>query len=381
MATFEHLADLHFRASDRFELILHDRLRPEEKARFEPLTRDPDHWGVLRPTGAGNYRAVDRETALLLYSLQDFGTLPAYVLESDEPGRVERRIRAMVLDGILEAETRDGVAVDVLGESSGNVPQVDERSMAALRYGAALGLEDAEVLSVRLYTYGGEPLSRGLVDRLRDRRRVLEFLGLDRGGAVRKVIPSAWSADSSGEGSWIFLRRQGSRAPTTCKLYVASHLEALPGVLEAVVSSLAAGRASSMKVGGSAIDLVRVDKIVAYFPSLEALQAFAADLAPQLQPLVESSGPVHGVPFTADAGAEGLLSWGMDPPEGVVPLQGTFSDSWRAWLTSRLASALVGLREQPDPSHRVRSAVERVRLEGVDVSRWTPTTELWSDAP
>lgn len=377
MATFDLLADLRFRTSDRFELVLHDRLRPEERKRFEPLTRDPDHWGVLRPRGAGNYRAVDRETALLLYSLQELGSLPAYVLESDEPGRVGRRIRAMVLDGILEAETRDGIAADVLGGFAEDGPRIDDRSMAALRYGAALGLDDAEELSVRLYTYGGEPLSRRLVVRLPDRRRVLTFLDLHRGGASRRILPAGWSIDAAEEKAWIFLRRNGPRPPTRCKLYVAASLRAVPEVLRAVIERLGDSRATSMKVGGRPVDLVRADKIVVYFAALEDLQSFAAGLAPEIQRLADASGGFHGLPFSADAGAGGLLCWGTDPPDGSVPLTGTFSDSWRSWLSSRLASALVGLGTEPDPERRIRAAVERVRLEGVDVTQWTPTAGLW----
>lgn len=396
------LRSLIFRTSDRYELVLHDRLRPEEARRFEPLTSDASHWGVLRPLGPGTYRAVDRDTALLLLTLREPGRLPAYVLAEDhDDGRsAAASIRAMVLDGILDAETEDGEPVRLVrpaarevgetGEEATVPLQIDERSLAALRYGAALcalAPKDSRDLSIRLYLFGGEPLRRSVCERLATGRQVLEFLGLDPGGAARNSVRAGWRLGERAGKGWIFLRREEAREQTVaagrgrCKLYVGCRFRDVPGVLQAVVASLAGSGARSMKVGSSPVDLVRTDKIVVYFDSFEALQAYAAMLSPRLAELglTDDAAPL-GVPFTAPAGGGGLLSWGVDPPEEAIPIQGTFTESWRAWVASRLAAALVSTRHlNEEADERLRTVLERVTLDGIDVTRWTPDSGLWSE--
>lgn len=387
------LKSLRFGVSDRFELVLHDRLRPEEARRFEPLRADPNHWGVLRPRGAGNYRAIDRDTALLLFTLGEPGPLPEYLFE-DDPSGVDASIRAMVLDGILDAETEDGEPVRLIDGLDGEALDIDSRSLAALRYGAALDARDARDLSIRLYLYGGEPLRRSVCDRLATRPAVLEFLGLERGGSIRRGLPAGWSVDDRPEKDWIFFRRSaasgqgpvGSEAGAAgsrgqCKLYVGSRLLDVPLVLETVVAALAASAVRSMKVGSSAIDLARADKIVVYFDSFEALLGYASVLSERLRELdLTATGAKVAVPFTAPAGADGMLSWGVDPPKEAIPLERTFSESWRAWVASRLATALVSTRDQGlDGDERLRAVLDRVRLDGVDTSRWTPGSALWSE--
>ena len=84
--------------------------------------------------------------------------------------------------------------------------------------------------------------------------------------------------------------------------------------------------------------------------------------------------PAHGVPFTAEISGEGLLSWGVDPPESKQMLSWQPQESWRLWLTNRLANALLTARRAnsasgPEPW---RYALERLGLEGIDTESWTP---------
>jgi len=131
------------------------------------------------------------------------------------------------------------------------------------------------------------------------------------------------------------------------------------------------------KIGADLAGLLRPDKIVAYFPDFDALARAAQILCERLDGL-----PAHGVPFTAEIGGGGLLSWGMDPPrDEALPWSGP--ESWRIWLANRLARALLDARAQtgtvetdPAPLNPPlapwRFAVERLRLEGVDTDSWTP---------
>ena len=83
--------------------------------------------------------------------------------------------------------------------------------------------------------------------------------------------------------------------------------------------------------------------------------------------------PVQGVPFTAEIGGEGLLSWGVDPAQERHRLAWEGPVSWRLFVTSRLARALLHARHESGPGLEPwRFALERLRLEGVDISTWTP---------
>jgi hypothetical protein len=139
--------------------------------------------------------------------------------------------------------------------------------------------------------------------------------------------------------------------------------------------------------GADAAGLLRPDKLVAYFPDFDSLAGAAGVLADRLAGI-----PPHGVPFTAEIGGDGLLSWGVDPPrrEGG---KARGEESWRLWLTHRLARALLAVRHMnaaqggpgghdgqaggPEPW---QLALERLRLEGVSTETWTPGPLLWREA-
>jgi hypothetical protein len=80
----------------------------------------------------------------------------------------------------------------------------------------------------------------------------------------------------------------------------------------------------------------------------------------------------HGVPFTAAIAADGMLSWGTDPPGNR---SGTGGGSWRSWVTGRLADYLAAARPTPSegvPVEPWQIALERIRLDGVDTDTWVP---------
>ncbi|HSF38683.1 MAG TPA: hypothetical protein VLT87_02755, partial [Thermoanaerobaculia bacterium] len=78
------------------------------------------------------------------------------------------------------------------------------------------------------------------------------------------------------------------------------------------------------------------------------------------------------------------LSWGVDPPAEERSAFGDGRESWRFWLTHRLARALLAGKaagkaagESVEPW---RFALERLRLEGVDTDSWTPGALLWRES-
>jgi hypothetical protein len=404
-ARLHDLSSRPFRANPDYELVLFDRLPAEERRVLAGLEQDPELYGVLRPLGAPRpglgLKSVDRETALLFLTLREPGPLPAYV-RSAFGESAARAIARLVADGVLEVEhggafLSGAAALDRLrsgaagpaGPAGEAVPgRLAELSAAALRHGQALALDDPLALSYRLYGFHRRPLTPCWKRLLPSTEAVRDYLGIGPGGAARRALRAGWTeqpaARSAGWLSWQagFSGGDGglpAASAPTFKLYVSPAPEALPGCFAAVVEGLAAkrsGGAWQLKVGSDAAGLLRPDKMVAYFPSFESLAEAAGLLAPRLAGI-----PAHGVPFTAEAGGDGLLSWGVDPPAAESPLPGAGRESWRLWLTHRLARALLAARA----ARAVHSttvepwqlALERLRLEGVSTETWTPGAWLW----
>ncbi|MFL6194774.1 MAG: hypothetical protein ACJ75H_11430 [Thermoanaerobaculia bacterium] len=356
----EDLLARDFRANPLYELVLWDRLEPGERQALAGLRGDPGFYGVLRPAGDRGLgaRSVDRDTALLFLTLREPGPLPAYV-RSMLGAEAAVTVARLVADGVLEVE-RDGAFVSgpAALETDGG-PEGDGRlarlSVEALRYGqalAAMAVDDARLLSWRLYGYNQRPLTPAWKRRWPSPEAVERDLGIASGLDRRWV--------SSGRAGWLSwqARNQEPRAAggPTWKLYVSPVPEALAESFGEIVEALARGRASQFKIGSDAAGLLRPDKIVAYFPSFERLSQAAAVVTERLAGV-----PAQGVPFTSEISGDGLLSWGLDPPG---------AESWRLWLTHRLARALLSARSAAGEPWRL--ALERVRLEGVDTATWTP---------
>ena len=165
------------------------------------------------------------------------------------------------------------------------------------------------------------------------------------------------------DGAWI----------TPYKLYVSPAIDALPAALGAVADSLArAPGVSAFKVGADLSGICRPDKLVVYFDRLDDLQRAAA----QLESLLKGC-PAHGVPFTAPVTADGLLSWGADPPAASA-VESEALTSWRMWVTERLAEYLVVAREgSAGTLEPWQFALERLRLSGIDTDTWAPANDMW----
>ncbi len=376
-----------FRANPRFELVLYDRLPAAERQALAELAKTPGFYGVLRPASAKSGltpKSVDRDTALLFLTLREPGPLPAYA-RSALGENAMRTLARLVADGVVEIE-RDGTfvsgaaAIGLFQEGAAD-PEGSGRlaglSRAALRYGQALAVDDPELLAWRLYAYNHRPLTPRWKRLLPSREEVERHLGIGPGDELRRLLDRAWvPADGTHWLSWRARGRDattaGSSAGPTWKLYVSPLPEVVGEGFGAVVEALAAGRATQFKVGADAAGLLRPDKIVAYFPTFERLAAAAEVVTRRLD-----GAPAQGVPFTSEIGAGGLVSWGVDPA-GETARQG---ESWRLWLTRRLARALLAARaaasEGSEGIEPWRFALERLRLEGVDTGTWTPGALMW----
>jgi len=363
------------RANPACELVLADRLEPELRRSLAELEKDPGFYGVLR--SGTTLKAVDRDTALLFLTLREPGPLPAYVRRmsgEEAAGTVAR----LVADGIMEIAAEGGfvsgpAAFELLweeedeGSKGGRLAAL---SIAALCYGQALAIDDPVRLSLRLYGYNRRPLTPAWKRRLPDAEAVERHLGIGPGGAHRRLL-ERWVRTGS-SGPWLSWR-DDSRARSaggTWKLYVSPEPEALAEGFGRILDALATARTPQLKVGADAAGLLRPDKLVAYYPSFERLAAAADALAERL-----AGRPAQGVPFTSEIAGGGLLSWGVDPPP-----EGSWAggESWRLWLTHRLATALLAGKGSSGVEPW-RFAIERLRLEGVDTGSWTPGARLFGN--
>jgi hypothetical protein len=393
------------RASPLYDLVLYDRLAAGEQAALAELVRDSGFYGVLRarddsgPAAAAPraLKSVDRDTALLFLTLREPGPLPAYV-RAQLGESAARMVARLVADGVLEVASGGGflsgaAALAQLGGGNERMPgkgRIAELSAAALRYGQALGLGDPELLAWRLYSYNRQPLTPRWSRLLPTPAAMAQHLGIDAGGANRRLLDRDW--EPAAMASWLawYARPRAGEASggraggPTWKLYVSPRPEGLAGGFAAVLAALTAARATQFKVGADATGLLRPDTIVAYFPSYERLAAAADAVLARLD-----GAPAQGVPFTAEIGGGGLLSWGVDPPDDVRSVLGGSRESWRVWVAHRLAWALLTARDVPDKASDKaaeaslepwRFALERVRLEGVDTETWAPGAALWKEA-
>jgi hypothetical protein len=344
-----------------------DELTPEQRKPFDELTRDATFYGLLVPraSSAATIKSVDTELASLLRGLET----PSSIDADDD-------IIDLVLDGVLEVE--DGgefvSGADALPIVCGAlVDEDDSLSFDALRYAQDLEDTDTDTLARALYLYNRIPMAPFWTARFPDRDAVLAHIG-STPDATWTILPPEQS------NGWVTFhaRSRRSYAPGAAvyKLYVSPRPENIRDAFEAVVRVLA-GRDIDFKIGHDAAGLLRPDKMVAYFGQREEIDEVAAALRARL-----AGCPAHGVPFTAFLGHDGLLSWGLDPPDSERALSWLGRESWRLWLATKLGASMAFAKSES--SRRAvapwRFAVERVRRFGVDVARWTPSESLWRAA-
>jgi hypothetical protein len=256
---------------------------------------------------------------------------------------------------------------------------VSQISIDALKYAQMLDIDEPNVLSMRLYCFQRIPLSPRWQRRLPDGNAVLDYLQV-RSGANRAVLDANWISSTPGARSdgWFAWHSQRVRyspdsADPIFKLYISPLPEQMADVFRIALKVLSDSTCISFKVGNDACGLLRPDKMVAYFGQFEDLAEAAGCLETQLKGC-----QAHGVPFTAPISAEGLLSWGIDPPQRVQSPLTWLRESWRLWVTNRLATALlVAKHARRSTLEPWQFALQRLRLDGIDTDTWTPSQQIW----
>lgn len=371
-----------FRANPSYELVAYGALPVGQRELLHDLCRDPEFYGILRPRlGCGlGVKSVCRNTARLLAELGAAGPLPEALQRLCADVR-ERLVTRLLWDGVLQVEIdgefRCGAAAGQhfhCPEASPGEGVIARLSADALHYGQYLGEDDLIRLSARLYFYNRRPVTPWLTCQFSTPERIASHLGFGPGGRVERMIATAWSQlpRSPGKAGWAVWDRAGRRTrwnpAGTYKLYVSPAFESVGEVFPRVVAVFTDLGVPRFKVGRTLPELLRPDKIVAYLPDADVAGRVAGALANELR-----GTPAHGTPFTAALTTDGLLSWGVDPPSDRQPLGWQERESWRLWLTNRLAAALLAARATAGAAIEPwRAAMQRIRLEGVDPATWAP---------
>lgn len=376
-----------FRAPAQYDLVSVERLPVDQRRILDDLIRVGCP-AVLLPRAESGHtiKMLSPETTELVRALKEPGPLPPGAV--DRLGRrADETIARLVLDDMLEIETHSGfvsgVAASevVLQIEDPEAPEglLSELSWSALQFGQAMELGEPLALARRLYGYNAVPASPRYRHRFPTTRAVAEFLGLDGFGASLQLVESGSERTVDwrhGGAWWSWLAGDADAVPTgrqVYKLYVSPEVEQLRDAFHTVIGTIGKDGPFCFKVGRDLLGILRPDKLVAYFAHQEQLQAASERLSDELDGMRP-----QGVPFTADAGANGLLSWAVDPPRDDWSPQWYRDRSWRMWITHLLAASLHAARmtaRAPLPPWHF--AQVRVALEGVNPQTWAPTPGPW----
>ena len=364
------------RSSPRFRLISFDQVDDKERRLLEPMAADAGFYGLLAPPANSSLpvKSVSRDAALLFLTLREPACVP-HLLSSLFGADVQNRVRELVLDGVFEIEQGgrfvSGLAAFpeiVSTETAVQRSRVAQLSTDAIAYAGALEELELAEIAARLYMYNRAPVVPRFLRQFADDEKILEYL--IAGTVTDRALQSHWKRQNSSQG-WLFWQGEGRAGPHPFKLYVSPAVEALPQAFQIAVDSFARVKCTQFKVGRSAYGLLRPDKLVAYFVDLDQLREAAE--------LIHASAAgitTQGVPFTAAIDREGLVSWGMDPPRLEQVLADQTHQSWRQWVAARIAVYTMAAKES-GAEDLVGFVLERVGLDGIDTSTWSPNLAIW----
>jgi len=182
-------------------------------------------------------------------------------------------------------------------------------------------------------------------------------------------IEPDWNWTQRTDPQWIFFSQRrrceaahsARRRSGRYKLYISP---AVGGFRHAVFATLgASGECATLKFARTYGGTLRPDKIVIYTDSLAHTRRVAASV-------LSAVGKVRaqGVPFTAEIGGAGLISWAMDPASTELR---PFS-SWRVWISHMLVRCIDAAPAKDDPDAQVDAVLSALATRyGVVSGGWT----------
>lgn len=370
-----------YRANPGYRLLGLAELSPDERSALGDAGNDASVHGVLTPREGAHLtvKLVNEDTARLFRSLARGATVPG----EPESQTLQLQLRDLVAAEILELEDRGtfrtGLDALPLLDEQRTEPDaggaLDRLSRDAIAYAEGLRLDNPAAIADRIYAY-----HRIAVGPSSRRRWSAEAVQAGIRAALRGAAGGERWRELGHPSTWASYGRvdagpdADSLAPLH-KLYVSPMPEELSDALVVTLDAIAdRDGVVGWKVGSDCYGILRPDKLMVYMESAEVLSALGEELRSRLDGM-----PWHGVPFTAELGAEGLLSWGVDPPRFSTANAGLLPESWRTWLAGRLAGTLwQAARDGVEDA--LDLALLRLRAAGVDTDTWTPSHTLFAAA-
>jgi len=369
--------DRRIRLNSEYRLVDYAELSARELNAVRYGVEDPALTALLVPNGRSSLRikAVCSDARALVLAADGRRTTRELVAWTE--GVTGERLQyadiaALVMDRVLELEIAGVFTSGAAAQWEGAWESADRtmlalRSRLALTVASHLGDRDEAQLTAALYSYGRQPLTPQWRRQIPNSQAVRNFLGIEDPSVVAS-LRGTWreTTTSIPQNGWFAWGRvQQAHKPARYKLYISPRLSELPAVLPYILRTLNDLPVSHFKIGADVAGLLRPDRFVAYVPSWAALQESRTPLAEALSGRCQPD----GVPFTVEVNGTPAISWGRDPRPGESAHSA--GHSWRSWLCSLAARALVVARERPEEDP-VIFALRRLRLEGIDTTTWQP---------
>lgn len=390
LTDLREVLDRRFRASSTYRIVAHEELPEHERDVLSELAQDSSYYGVLIPDSRPQLgiRAIDHDAARLLAELREPGPLPLELRDERSPAQ-NRRVAMLVLDEVLEMECEQGfrsgveahreILLEPLVLTAGR-DKITRISEETLERAQSLPINSPRHLCAWIYAGGTLPVGPVALRELRNWESVCRAVGIEDGTASSRVLDRSYRFSArTGWGSWHHVERRlsyldGSDEKTAYKLYVSPMPHALSEVVPVVVEAALNLAVPAFKLGNDAYGLYRPDKLVLYFDDERELRACSDHLLSRLAEV-----PAQGVPFTAPLVESGLLSWGVDPPRAHRAKGWQDAESWRSLITARLARSILLTKSLPAAGVEPWiAALERLRVEGIDTTRWLPGPAQWN---
>jgi hypothetical protein len=250
-------------------------------------------------------------------------------------------------------------------QAPASIGRLAEMSLSGLQHAQALQPASVEATAARLYAWNRLPSSAW-------RRLTAEPARI--GTKAARAAGKRWLQIEAGPPASRWCRWRPIDAPAMpqgplWKAYVSPRPHDLADAVCAALSACAGLPVLSLKYGADEDGMLRPDKLVVYLATREAVDALGDRLAGLL-----AGCPAHGVPYSAELGGDGLVSWGCDPPIGSAAAG--LGPSWRSWVTRRLAQELA--RDGVAGIEPWQRALDAVARAGVDPVTWAPAPDLWT---
>jgi len=242
--------------------------------------------------------------------------------------------------------------------------------MDAILYGQEMARCGGVNLASRLYRYNTAPVSPSLLAALPNAQALEDHLGISGKDCLRPLLIEHWTQTTrwwkmEPWSGWVLRDDAARTGPPVYKLYISPTWQYLGQAMRLCLPILKDKNACAFKWGRGLTGVLRPDKFVIYFRDADSLHSAAASLLTKLGHL-----PAQGVPFTAEIGGAGLISWAKDPCASGDEAQSRIS--WRQLVCKCLADSLTAASSDTGNDRQpCEAALEHLREQGVDPISWT----------